>query len=191
MSFLQQINVQWTLFLDRDGVINIEKEQDYIRHPDELIVYPGVAEHFHILNRYFGRVIVVTNQRGIGRGLMTHQDLHDIHARLQEELNTHQARIDAFYYAPDLDKEAPDRKPNTGMGIQAKADFPAIDFQKSVMVGNNLSDMEFGHRLGMKTVYVNTTSPRDTEHHHITLLCENLVQFCRLLSEAQESSSRD
>lgn len=188
MSFLQDIDADWTLFLDRDGVINIEKDQDYIRHRGEFVFYPGVAEHFRILNQYFGKVLVVTNQRGIGRGLMSVDDLQDIHDGLQSTLATHQAHIDRFYFAPDSDKQAQDRKPNTGMGLRAKADFPDIDFSRSVMIGNNLSDMEFGHRLGMKTVYVNTTAPRSEGHRHITLLCENLVAFCQLLQSVKSAT---
>ena len=69
----------------------------------------------------------------------------------------HWLRIDEIYYAPDLESDAHHRKPNTGMGLQAKQDFPSIDFSKSVMVGNNFSDMDFGKRLGMKTVFVETT----------------------------------
>jgi HAD superfamily hydrolase (TIGR01662 family) len=183
MSFLHDIDSTWTLFLDRDGVINVEKDQDYIRNRNEFHFYPGVPEHFSILNRRFARVLVVTNQRGIGKGLMSENDLHDIHAYLQGSLKPHGAHIDAFYFARDLNTDATDRKPNTGMGLQAKRDFPDIDFSRSVMVGNNLSDMEFGRRLGMHTVYVHTTKPLPVPHPDVSLDCPDLVAFCRMLDK--------
>lgn len=176
------IDSSWTLFLDRDGVINIEKKDDYIRSVDEFIFYENVMESFPILNKIFHKVIIVTNQRGIGRGLMTHEDLQGIHLHVLSSLQKKGGYIDAFYYAPDLDKEAPNRKPNIGMGLQAKEKFPSIDFTKSIMVGNNLSDMEFGKRLGMKTVFVETTKKIDGEHEWIDIKLDTLVDFIQLLS---------
>lgn len=177
MSFLNDIDNSWTLFLDRDGVLNIEKDQDYIRHVAEFEFYPNIASQFYKLNQRFPLILVVTNQRGIGKGLMTESDLHEIHQHIQTQLNLHQGRIHQFYFAPDLDNNAPNRKPNIGMGLQAKLDFPQIEFKKSIMIGNNISDMEFGRGLGMKTVYVNTTKPRTEPHPSIDLLVENLIDF--------------
>jgi D-glycero-D-manno-heptose 1,7-bisphosphate phosphatase len=181
MSFLKNIDATWTLFLDRDGVLNIEKDQDYIRNVDEFIFYDDVLSHFPILNKTFGKIIIVTNQRGIGKGLMTHDDLHSIHSFLLTEINKHDGHIHQFYYAPDLENDSIDRKPNIGMGLKAKQEFPEIDFSKSIMVGNNISDMEFGKRLGMKTVYVNTTKPRTELHESIDLLQNSLPDFCKLI----------
>ena len=187
MSFLNQIDGSWTLFLDRDGVINVEKDQDYIRHASEFVFYPGVAEHFHLLNKIFSLIVVVTNQRGIGKGLMTVEDLHGIHTHLQSELNFYHGKIHQFYFAPDLENDAIDRKPNIGMGLKAKQEFPQIDFTKSVMVGNNISDMEFGKNLGMKTVYLNTTKPRHEGHTSIDLMFTNLVEFIQHCSHPPSS----
>lgn len=183
MDFIDDINEEWTLFLDRDGVINIEKDQDYIRNVNEFIFYDDILSHFPILNKTFGRIIVVTNQRGIGKNLMTHDDLHGIHQHIIDELKKVKATIHRFYYAPDLETDAEDRKPNIGMGLKAKKDFPEIDFRKSVMVGNNISDVEFGHRLGMKTVYVNTTKPRTEGHPSIDLMLDSLPTFCKMIEK--------
>lgn len=177
MSFLHRIDASWTLFLDRDGVINIEKEKDYIRNVSEFEFYPDVVENFHQLNKIFSLIVVVTNQRGIGKGLMTVKDLHDIHSYLQSEIQKHGGHIDQFYFAPDIESDAINRKPNIGMGLQAKKEFPKIDFAKSIMIGNNISDMEFGKNLGMKTVYLNTTNPREEKHPSIDLMFENLYDF--------------
>ena len=182
MSFINDIDPSWTLFLDRDGVINIEKDQDYIRTKEEFIFYPEVLNHFHLLNKVFPLVVVVTNQRGVGKKLMSEQDLYDIHQHLQAELALHKGNIHQFYYAADLENDALDRKPNIGMGFKAKADFPQINFSKSIMVGNNISDMEFGRNLGMKTVYLNTTKPRIEGHESIDMQFDSLVEFIKIVS---------
>lgn len=149
-----------TLFLDRDGVINIEKDGSYIFSPEELAFYPGALEAIATANNKFDLIIVVTNQRGIGRGLMTETQLHTIHAKIQADLAALGGKIDAFYFAPGIDKEDPMRKPNTGMALLAKKQFPEIDFAQSVMIGNNLSDMKFGKDLGMHTIFLHTTQDK-------------------------------
>ncbi len=154
----------WTLFLDRDGVLNEEKQHDYIRTVDEFIFYPGVPESLRILKNHFRRMVLVTNQRGIGKGLMSTEDLYQIHDYMQSVLAQSNATLDAIYFAPDLDSNAIMRKPNPGMAFKAKEEDPAIEFSKSLMVGNNFSDMEFGKRLGMTTVLVETTQKAEGAH---------------------------
>lgn len=176
-QFLKNIDNTWTLFLDRDGVLNFEKKNDYIRHVDEFVLYEGVVSALKNLSKKFQKIIIVTNQRGIGKGLMTHQNLEDIHKHLFEILKANEVKIDAFYYAPDLDLQAPNRKPNVGMGLQAKKDFPEIDFEKSVMVGNNISDMIFGKNLGMNTVFLHTTNPLQRSNEYIDYFYNSLLDF--------------
>jgi HAD superfamily hydrolase (TIGR01662 family) len=79
MIHWELIDKQWTLFLDRDGVINHEKSGDYIRHAGEFHFYDGVPEAMAVFAARFGRIFIVTNQKGIGRGLMTEADLTGIH----------------------------------------------------------------------------------------------------------------
>ncbi len=184
MIIFNQIDTQWSLFLDRDGVLNLEKDQDYIRHHDEFIFYPNVPEVLGELSKFFNRIIIVTNQRGIGKGLMTEDDLHLIHQKMLQAIENHGGKIDNIYFAPDLDSNSPNRKPNTGMGLQAKQDFPDIDFSKSIMVGNNLSDMAFGKNLGMKTVFVETTSSLPDSHELVDL---KLTQFTDLWQQLKQS----
>ncbi|HTO16872.1 MAG TPA: HAD family hydrolase [Edaphocola sp.] len=145
------------LFLDRDGVINEEKRDSYIFNKGEMHFYKGALEAIAIARKYFDIIIVVTNQRGIGRGLMTTDDLESIHSYLQDSLMQLGGKIDAFYFAPATDNSHPMRKPNTGMALMAKKEFPEIEFSQSIMIGNNLSDMEFGKNMGMKTVFLHTT----------------------------------
>jgi histidinol-phosphate phosphatase family protein len=145
--------------LDRDGVLNKEKPSDYIRSWEEFVFEEGVLEAMRALRPIFGRIIVVTNQRGVGKGLMTERDLEEIHFRMQSWIHAQGGRIDKIYACTDLEPDSPYRKPNPGMAYAAKADFPEIEFHRSVMVGNHLRDMEFGRRLGMYTVWIASTEP--------------------------------
>lgn len=154
------VNSDWTLFLDRDGVMNVKPENDYVRTAQQLQWITGVPQSIARLNRHFKHTIVVTNQQGIGKGLMTEQDLLNLFAAMQNTLNATGAAIDAWYYCPHL---AADnclcRKPKVQMALQARTDFGDIDFKKAIMVGDSESDIEFGKRLGMKTVFIVPSLP--------------------------------
>ncbi|MBS1630623.1 MAG: HAD-IIIA family hydrolase [Bacteroidetes bacterium] len=146
----------WTLFLDRDGVVNKEIIGSYVTTPAEFEFCPKSPEAIAALSEIFGKIIIVTNQRGVGRGLMSLDGLHEIHKLMREKIAATGGRIDKVYVATSLNDDDHNRKPNQGMALQAKQDFPQIDFHKSIMVGNSISDMEFGKRLGMHTVFVTT-----------------------------------
>jgi histidinol-phosphate phosphatase family protein len=172
------INASWTLFLDRDGVLNHEKQLDYIYNWEEFQFYEGVREAVKIFAERFGHIIVATNQRGVGKGLMTEQDLKLLHERMVYELHTAGGRIDGIYYCTALENTDPDRKPNPGMAFRAAKDFPAIDLQRSIMVGNNISDMEFGRNAGMHTVFLRTTKPeQELPHPAIDRAFDTLADF--------------
>ncbi len=145
-----------TLFLDRDGVINERIIGGYVRNIDEFVLLPGVIEGLKILQQHFKRTIIVTNQRGIGLGIMTEEDLQQIHEYMLRLFAAHGIVIDAIYYCPhDPDKKrCVCRKPRIGMGLKAKAQFLDLQFQKSVMVGDSEHDMLFGKRLGMYCVAI-------------------------------------
>src|SRR6478735_9030300 len=125
MLDLSTINKEWTIFLDRDGVINHEKPT-YVFNPDEFIFYDGVLEAIKIFSSIFNNIIVATNQRGVGRGLMTEQDLLDIHAKMLRGVTSAGGRIDKIYYCTSMDNSDINRKPNPGMALQAFKDYPAI-----------------------------------------------------------------
>lgn len=146
-----------TLFLDRDGVINKRIPGAYVEKVEQFNFFPNLAEHFKILNKFFSRVIVVTNQQGIGKELMSHEDLAVVHDYMLFEIEMNDGVVDAVYYCPELaDFDPPCRKPNPGMALEAKINFPDIDFKNSLMVGDSESDIQFGNRLGMKTLLVKT-----------------------------------
>ncbi|RYY25950.1 MAG: HAD family hydrolase [Chitinophagaceae bacterium] len=182
MLDLKEIDKSWTLFLDRDGVINKEKYEDYVYNYDEFIFYEGVPEALKIASGRFGRLVVATNQRGVGRGLMTESDLDLIHQQMLEEVSLAGGNIQKVYYCISLDNASPCRKPNPGMAIAAKNDFPDIDFNKSIMVGNNISDMEFGRNAGMHTVFLTTTHPQHAKPTpSIDLVFDSLYNFAKAL----------
>ncbi|MBL7924560.1 MAG: HAD-IIIA family hydrolase [Bacteroidia bacterium] len=143
-----------TLFLDRDGVLNKELDKDYVKTWNEFDFEPFVCEALQILSGYFDRMIIVTNQRGVGAGLMSQEALEDIHARMLAEFKSRGVIIDRIYAATDEDRASMKRKPNPFMGLEAQKDFPEIDFKRSLMAGNSASDMEFGKSLQMLTLFI-------------------------------------
>ncbi len=149
------IDKSWTLFLDRDGVINKKLENDYVKSWVDFEFLPGVLESIKNFKDIFGKIIIVTNQQGIGKGLYTHEELAIIHEKMTNEICLNGGRIDKIYYSPNLNAENSIlRKPNIGMGLKAKEEFPEIDFKKSIIIGDSVSDMQFGKNLGMITFYV-------------------------------------
>lgn len=154
------IDSNWTLLLDRDGVINRQKEGSYIFHPGEFDFLPDVVPAMATLSRLFSTILVITNQRGVGKGLMTESDLHNVHAYMQQQVAQGGGRIDGIYYCTDTEAESPCRKPNTGMAQQAIRDFPECDFTRSVMIGNSMSDMHFGRNVGAYTIFITSTHPQ-------------------------------
>ena len=144
-----------TVFLDRDGVLNEKMpEGQYVTRWEEFRPLPGVAESIARLNQAGIRVIVVSNQRGIARGLYTTADVDAIHARFQELLRSRGARIDAIFVCPHDKGECGCRKPLPGMFEQAVSRFPAITAASSAMIGDSLVDIDFGRGIGMATVFV-------------------------------------
>lgn len=160
MTMKWGIDHTWTLFLDRDGVINERLMGAYVRSVDEFKFLPEVPESIAQLSSIFGRVFVVTNQQGIGKGVMTERNLQDIHAYMCAEVEGHGGKIDFCYHAPELDgDENVLRKPRPGMALKAQSHFSEIHFERCVMVGDSDSDIVFGQQLGMKTVRVRTVEP--------------------------------
>lgn len=175
-----QINKTWTLFLDRDGVINRKLDDDYVKHWVEFEFLDGVFDALQKLDVIFGNIVIVTNQQCIGKGIITTEDLELIHRNMLYEVSYLKGRIDKVYFSPYLNAENhPTRKPGIGMALQAKRDFPGIDFEKSVIVGDSLSDMEFGRNAGMKTVFVSGQKKND---ERIDFHVSSLIEFANALT---------
>ena len=171
------------MFLDRDGVINDEKHLDYIHTWEEFKFYDGVKEALTIFSEKFGRIFIVTNQRGVAKGVTMLEDLELIHKNMIKAFEDAGGRIDKVYYSVDFDNESPNRKPNPGMGLQAQSDFPEVDFAKSVMIGNTLSDMKFGRNLNIAVnIFLPTTRKDiDLKDPDIDQVFDDLISVARAL----------
>ena len=179
IGMFPKIDKSWTLFLDRDGVINRKLDKDYVKSLNEFEFIPGALESIVSLSNFFGRLIIVTNQQGIGKGIMTEEDLNQIHGFLLEKVRKRGGNIDAIYHAPQLEEEdSPMRKPGIGMALQAKKDFPEIDFTKSIIIGDSKKDLEFGKRANMISILINDKSANKVEDYSI----ESLFDFNELLT---------
>jgi D-glycero-D-manno-heptose 1,7-bisphosphate phosphatase len=144
------------VFLDRDGVLNRKMpEGAYVCDWAQFQWLPGAIEAVARMNRAGLTVILVSNQRGIALGLYTHEKLNLIHANMQSQLERHGARLDAIYYCPHDHGQCHCRKPEAGLFEQAWQRFPQANPQNSLVIGDSLSDIQAGHRLGMKTIFIN------------------------------------
>lgn len=171
---------EWTLFLDRDGVINRRLIDDYVKLPIEFEYLHDSPKHIAEMSQLFRYTFVVTNQQGVGKGLMSFEDVETIHGILQEDVNKKGGQIDCFYVCPSLAAaNSPYRKPEIGMALQAQQSFSAVDFTKSIMVGDSQSDMEFGRNAGMKTVFV--SDDKDYTNSEIDYVVYSLEELNVLL----------
>jgi histidinol-phosphate phosphatase family protein len=174
-----QINSSWTLFLDRDGVINRRLAGDYVKKWDQFDFLPGVLDAMQLFHHHFRRIIIVSNQQGVGKGLMTEIELQAIHHQMTAEIAKAGGRVDSVLYSPHLNSElSVMRKPNIGMALKARKLFPDVRFNQSVMAGDSLSDMIFGKRCGMKTVLISHESTLAKMHHRqIDYLYPDLISL--------------
>ena len=143
------------IFLDRDGVLNRKMpEGAYVRAWSQFEWLPGAQEAVVRMKRAGLTVIVVSNQRGIALGLYTEADVELIHRNLQSDLKRQGASLDAIYYCPHDEGECHCRKPDIGLFERAFAHFPKATPQNSLLIGDSLSDIQAGHRVGMKTIFI-------------------------------------
>ncbi len=143
------------LFLDRDGVLTRERP-DYVKNPDELEFLPGIYEPLRKIKEIGFRVVIITNQSVVGRGLATHEDLARIHEKLRQELGKQGCAVDAIYYCPHRPDEGCDcRKPAPGLILKAAREL-GIDTARSWMIGDKEIDMEAAKRAGCRGIRVLT-----------------------------------
>jgi D-glycero-D-manno-heptose 1,7-bisphosphate phosphatase len=133
------------VFLDRDGVLNTHLPGAYVRTLDELGFIPGVAAAVRRLNDAGLPVVVISNQQGVGKGIMSHDDLLTVQRHLEDALEAEAgARIDAWYYCFDLDGQGSERrKPKPGMLYEAAADLD-LDLSRAVFIGDSPTDIGAG-----------------------------------------------
>jgi histidinol-phosphate phosphatase family protein len=144
-----------TLFLDRDGVVNVKLDGRYVQNADEFEFMPGAENAIAKLSIIFKRILIVTNQQGIAKGIMSANDLNTLHQYMLRQLKVKGGVIEKIYYCPHLAAEnCSCRKPNPGMIQQAIIDFPTIKIEESYLIGDSDSDIIAGDKMGLNTIKV-------------------------------------
>ena len=145
-----------TLLLDRDGVINRWLPGDYVTSWDKFTFLPGILESLRKWAGHFRHIFLVTNQRGVGKGRMTQEQLEAVHARMLAEIAAAGGRIDGIYLCTALSDDDPRRKPNRGMFDEILAAYPDVRPEKTVMLGDSRYDREFAANCGIGFVLMET-----------------------------------
>jgi D-glycero-alpha-D-manno-heptose 1-phosphate guanylyltransferase len=143
-----------TLLLDRDGVINRLRPNDYVKSWSEFEFMPGVLDALRIFAGKFIHIFIVTNQRGVGKGLMTEADLENIHEKMLARIAEAGSRIDRIYCCTAVSEEDPMRKPNPGMFHKIIEDCPDVRPESTVMIGDSDSDMQFAANCGIRGIKI-------------------------------------
>ena len=180
MKLNWNVDSSWTLFIDRDGVINERNFDGYILDIESFVFKKGVLEVSKSLFSKFKYVVVVTNQQCIGKGLITQAQLNDIHEYMNNCFLQNNANIDMILVAPEIkSSQSQFRKPSPKMAYQAKDKLKDVDFSKSIMVGDTDTDIVFGKNLEMKTVLIES---RERCFANPDLKVNSLTELNQLLS---------
>ena len=145
-----------TIFLDRDGVINENLNNDYVKRWDEFKFLPKAKEAIKILTDADWSIIIISNQAGIGRGIVSAQAVEKINTRMIDEIERCGGKVKAVYYCPHRpDENCECRKPKPGMLLRAAREF-GIELSKSYLIGDSITDIQAGAQAGCTTVLVKT-----------------------------------
>ena len=178
------------VFLDRDGTLN--EDPGYLGNPEDLILFSDTGTTLSLLkNKYHFLLIVISNQSGIARGLMNHDDVVSVNNELNKKLSEFNVQIDAFYYCPfhpdfNIEDECLCRKPSPKMIIDAALDFD-IDLSRSYIIGDSEVDILAGINAGVRTVLVNTGYGAESfsilknENNLPSFVAENLTEACKFI----------
>jgi len=178
-NFVENIDNSWSLFLDRDGVINRRIFGGYVSTWQEFEFLPEVKDALRVFSKVFKLIFIITNQQGLGKGIMSESSLVEIHSKMISEIEKAGGRITKIYHCPDLaQKQDNCRKPSPFMAQKAKADFPEIDFNKSIMIGDSKSDILFGKNSNMYTVLQKTSENVSVSAN---MNINNLMEFAKML----------
>lgn len=138
-----------TLLLDRDGVINRLRPGDYVKTIDEFEWLPGVLDALAAAARKFKGIYIITNQRGVGKGVMSGEALHELHSWMLGKIQAAGGRIDGIYVCTSVSESDPCRKPGRGMFDRLLEDHPETEPGRCVMIGDSESDMLFARNCGI------------------------------------------
>lgn len=179
------------VFFDRDGTLN--EDPGYLGEPEKLKLYPGAGKALSSLKQSGYKLIVISNQSGIARGLITEEMVKSVNVRLNELLSKDNGSIDAFYYCPfhpdfSTAEECSCRKPSPELVFKAARDY-IIDLSKSYFVGDTVSDIECGINAGCKTILVKTGygaeafSILQKQNKFPSFVAENIIEACNFIHE--------
>lgn len=176
------------LFLDRDGVINVD--HGYVHKPEDFDFVDGIFELVKCANKFGYFTVVVTNQAGIGRGYYNENDFENITQWMRQQFILQGAVIDAVYFSPyhpefgvgKYLKQSDCRKPAPGMLIRA-AQENDIDLQKSILLGDNFSDIQAGINAGVKNLFILGKNPQDS-HCLMVHKPSDVIQYMKKINDA-------
>jgi len=179
----------WSLFLDRDGVLNQRPGDGYVLNPAQFQWSDGSLEALVGLQGIFQHIVVVTNQQGVGKGLMQASDLEEINTGMLSEIREAGGHVDGIYSATGLrSSDSFQRKPGPGMALEAAREFPGICFSRSIMAGDTFSDMLFGLRLGMVTVLIGQGNVPPRYHRAVDFRFASLWDFTNFMVKGIRNS---
>jgi D-glycero-D-manno-heptose 1,7-bisphosphate phosphatase len=188
---LSLIDNNWTLFIDRDGVINRRIPNDYVVVWEQFTFHEGVLDALKYFSSRFKHIFIVTNQQGIGKGLMSEVELAILHHKMLTAIEDAGGRVDRVYYCPSIRTDNdPMRKPSPGMGLLAQVDYPDVDFSKAIMVGDTRPDMEFGRNLNMLTALIAENGTYDfVDDDMVDARYQGLKAFAEALKTSSPSNN--
>jgi len=177
------------IFLDRDGTLN--EDPGYISDPEKLALFPEAGNALALLKKYGFLLIVISNQSGIARGIMTSKDVDAVNEKINTLLSECKVKIDAFYYCPahpdySTEEECECRKPSTKLLLEAAKEFN-VDLAKSYFIGDSVSDIHCGKNAGVKTILVRTGKGEESfsilqkENNFPTFVADNLINACTFI----------
>jgi D,D-heptose 1,7-bisphosphate phosphatase len=177
------------VFLDRDGTLN--EDPGYLSDPEKVVLFPDTGSALALLKTYGFLLIVISNQSGIARGLISRKEVDAVNDRINSMLSEYKVKIDAFYYCPahpdySSEEECGCRKPSPKLLFEAANEFN-IDLKKSYFIGDSVSDIQCGKNAGIKTILVRTGNGEESfsilqkENNFPTFVANNLTNACNFI----------
>lgn len=175
------------IFFDRDGIVNKRLVDDYVKEPSEFQFIPEFLEFFKYISHSKFLKIVITNQQGVGKKLMSQKDLEDIHKFMQDKLlELTSSNFDDIYYCADLaNSGSKRRKPEPGMLLEAIEKWD-IDTSKSWMIGDSKSDILAGQRVNLNTIFVSEENFTEADLNNMELPTLHFTNHKELLQNKKE-----